>query len=84
MYGEGILKIGELFDFGVKVGVVEKFGVWFSYGDEWIGQGCENFKNFLCENVYIVMEIEDKICVVYGLDFDYDGKVDEDDDFVEM
>jgi hypothetical protein len=50
MYGEGISKTGELLDLGVKAGVVEKSGSWFSYGDERIGQGRENAKTFLKEN----------------------------------
>ena len=50
MYGEGISKTGELIDLGVKAGVVEKSGAWFSYGDERIGQGRENAKQFLREN----------------------------------
>ena len=44
MYGEGISKMGELVDLGVKAGVVEKSGAWYSYGDERIGQGRENAK----------------------------------------
>jgi recombination protein RecA len=48
MYGEGISKTGELIDLGVKAGVVEKSGAWFSY-DERIGQGRENAKQFLRE-----------------------------------
>ena len=50
MYGEGISKTGELLDLGVKAGVVEKSGAWYSYGDERIGQGRENAKTFLKEN----------------------------------
>ncbi len=50
MYGEGISKTGELLDLGVKAGVVEKSGSWYSYGDERIGQGRENAKGFLKEN----------------------------------
>ncbi len=70
MYGEGISKMGELIDLGVKAGVVEKSGAWFSYGDERIGQGRENAKNFLRENSDIALEIEDKIRAAHGLDFD--------------
>ena len=47
MYGEGISKIGELIDLGVKAGVVEKSGAWFSYDSQRIGQGRENAKTFL-------------------------------------
>jgi len=70
MYGEGISKMGELIDLGVKAGVVEKSGAWFSYGDQRIGQGRENTKGFLAENPDIALEIEDKIRAAHGLDFD--------------
>ena len=70
MYGEGISKMGELLDLGVKAGVVDKSGAWFSYGDQRIGQGRENAKNFLRENVQMALEIEDKIRAAHGLDFD--------------
>jgi len=70
MYGEGISKMGELLDLGVKAGVVEKSGAWFSYGDERIGQGRENAKVFLKENPTIALDIEDKIRAAHGLDFD--------------
>ncbi|PID36216.1 MAG: recombinase RecA [Rhodobacterales bacterium] len=70
MYGEGISKMGELLDLGVKAGVVAKSGAWFSYGDERIGQGRENAKTFLRENSHMALEIEDKIRAAHGLDFD--------------
>ncbi|EPX78913.1 recombinase RecA [Litoreibacter arenae] len=70
MYGEGISKMGELLDLGVKAGVVEKSGSWFSYGDDRIGQGRENAKTFLKENTRIALEIEDKIRAAHGLEFD--------------
>jgi recombination protein RecA len=72
MYGEGISKNGELLDLGVKAGIVEKSGAWFSYGDERIGQGRENSKTFLKENPAIALDIEDKIRAAHGLDFDMD------------
>ncbi len=68
MYGEGISKTGELIDLGVKAGVVEKSGSWYSYGDERIGQGRENAKLFLKSNAGIAKEIEDKIRNSHGLD----------------
>ncbi len=77
MYGEGISKTGELLDLGVKAGVVEKSGAWFSYGDERIGQGRENAKKFLKENTRIAIEIEDKIRAAHGLDFDMGASDDE-------
>ena len=70
MYGEGISKAGELIDLGVKAGIVEKSGSWFSYGDERIGQGRENVKNYLKEFPKTAMEIEDKIRAANGLDFE--------------
>ncbi len=69
MYGEGISKVGELIDLGVKAGVVDKSGSWYSFGDERIGQGRENAKNFLKENPDIALVIEDKIRAAHGLDF---------------
>ena len=69
MYGEGISKTGELVDLGVKAGVVEKSGSWYSYGDERIGQGRENAKTFLKSNPSTAQEIEDKIRASHGLDF---------------
>ena len=61
MYGEGISKVGELIDLGVKSGIIEKAGAWFSYNGDKIGQGRENAKNFLRENQAIADEIENKI-----------------------
>ena len=69
MYGEGISKVGELIDLGVKAEVVEKSGAWYSYGDQRIGQGRENAKQFLRENETVAYEIEDKIRAGFGLDF---------------
>src|SRR6186713_143430 len=58
MYGVGISKVGELVDLGVKAGVVEKSGSWFSYDSQRIGQGRENAKTFLKENPDIAAKIE--------------------------
>ncbi len=69
MYGEGISKTGELIDLGVKAGVVEKSGAWYSYGDERIGQGRENAKQFLRDHPDMALQIEDKIRASHGLDF---------------
>jgi recombination protein RecA len=69
MYGEGISKMGELVDIGVKAGVVEKSGSWYSFSDERIGQGRENAKTFLKQNPAMAREIEDKIRAANGLDF---------------
>ncbi|QGY00366.1 recombinase RecA [Roseovarius faecimaris] len=80
MYGEGISKTGELLDLGVKAGVVEKSGSWFSYGDERIGQGRENAKQFLKDNARVALEIEDQIRAAHGLDFDMPESAAEPDD----
>ena len=77
MYGEGISKTGELLDLGVKAGVVEKSGAWYSYGDERMGQGRENSKIFLKENPAVANEIEDKIRAAHGLDFGMSGDSDD-------
>ncbi len=69
MYGEGISKVGELVDIGVKAGVVDKSGSWYSYKDERIGQGRENAKAFLRQNPAVALDIEDKIRGANGLDF---------------
>ena len=76
MYGEGISKNGELLDLGVKAGVVEKSGAWYSYMDERIGQGRENAKIFWKENPNIALSIEDKIRAAHGLDFDLQNDAD--------
>ena len=58
IYGEGVSKNGELLDLGVKGGIVEKSGAWFSYNSQRLGQGRENSKQFLKENPEIADEIE--------------------------
>ena len=83
MYGKGISKMGELVDLGVKAGVVDKSGSWFSYGDQRIGQGRENAKTFLRENADIALEIEDKIRAAHGLDFDIAAGPEQKDDMIE-
>jgi len=85
MYGEGISKTGELIDLGVKAGVVEKSGSWFSFGDERIGQGRENAKQFLRDNPAVAYSIEDKIRASHGLDFGFAPGAEEaaDDSMIE-
>jgi len=58
MYGEGISKIGEVLDLGVKAGLVEKSGSWFSYDSIRIGQGRENAKTYLRENPEVADRLE--------------------------
>jgi recombination protein RecA len=82
MYGEGISKAGELVDLGLKAGVVEKSGAWFSYDDQRIGQGRENVKLFLKANPDIADKIEAAIRQNAGLIGDkiLAGEDDVDDD----
>jgi recombination protein RecA len=61
MYGEGVSKLGELIDLGVKAGVVEKSGAWFSYDSQRIGQGRENAKAFLKANPDMAAQIESAV-----------------------
>ena len=61
LYGQGISKEGELIDMGIKAGVVEKSGSWFNYGDQRIGQGKENARQYLKDNLKVAAEIEKKI-----------------------
>ena len=67
MYGEGISKLGELIDLGVKAGIVEKSGAWFSYDSTRLGQGRENAKTFLREHPEIADKIESQIRQNSGL-----------------
>ena len=78
MYGQGISKTGELIDLGVKAGVVDKSGSWFSYGDQRIGQGRENAKTFLRDNPEVMAEIEHQIRTSHGLDLEAELEGDED------
>jgi recombination protein RecA len=61
MYGEGISKQGDIIDLGVEMGLIQKSGAFLSYGDTRLGQGRENAKEFLHQNVGIAQELEEKI-----------------------
>lgn len=61
MYNEGISKQGNIIDVGVKQGIVQKSGAWFSYGDVRLGQGRENAKQYLKDNSDIAIEIDNKV-----------------------
>ncbi len=67
MYGEGVSKMGELIDLGVKAGIVEKSGSWFSYDSQRIGQGRENAKEFLRNNPHMAEAIEKAIRANAGI-----------------
>jgi recombination protein RecA len=66
-FAEGISKVGEIIDLGVEKGIIEKSGAWYSYGGNRIGQGRENARVFLKNNVEIAKEIENKIIESYNL-----------------
>ena len=68
MYGEGVSKMGELVDLGVKAGIVEKSGSWFSYDSERIGQGRESAKTYLREHPDMAAKIESAVRQSAGLD----------------
>ena len=61
MFGEGISKVGEIIDLGVKLGIVQKSGAWFNYGETRLGQGRDNAKQFLRDNPDIAAEIETQV-----------------------
>ena len=67
MYGFGVSHEGELIDLAVEADIIEKSGAWFSYNGNKIGQGKENVKMYLRENINILMEIEDKVRECYDI-----------------
>jgi recombination protein RecA len=71
MYGKGISREGSLLDVGVDLGIIKKSGAWFTYEGEQLGQGRENVKNFLAENVDLMVEISERIKTAVGI-----GEVD--------
>jgi recombination protein RecA len=82
MYGEGVSKVGELIDLGVKANVVEKSGAWYSYDSQRIGQGRENAKVFLKQNPDIAKKIEAQVRANSGplAEVIMQGDVEKDDD----
>jgi recombination protein RecA len=68
MYGKGISREGSLLDVGVDLGIVKKSGAWFTYEGEQLGQGRENAKQFLAENLDLMFEISDKIRAAVGIE----------------
>ncbi len=67
MYGEGVSREGEIIDLGVEAGIVEKTGAWYSYNGEKLGQGKENVKLLLKENIELRDEIEQKVREYYDI-----------------
>ena len=80
MFGEGISKLGELIDYGVKLDIIDKSGAWFSYKDKKMGQGKENSKIFLSENADIAKEIENKIKEQIGANDEIMEFIDDEND----
>jgi recombination protein RecA len=67
MYGEGVSREGDLIDIAVEHKIVEKSGAWFAYGGERLGQGRENVKTFLKENIEVRTAIEEKVRRALGM-----------------
>lgn len=67
VYGKGISREGSIIDMGVEAGIVRKSGSWFTYGDDQLGQGKENVRQFLVDNPELANEIEQKILVSLGI-----------------
>lgn len=78
MYGEGISKEGNILDVAVSADIINKAGSWYSYGDQRLGQGRENAKDYLKENPETSEEIEKKVREYYGLIQDNSEEVDKD------
>jgi recombination protein RecA len=78
MYGRGISREGSLLDVGVDLGIVKKAGAWFTYEGEQLGQGRENAKQFLAENLDLMVEISEKVRAASGIDDDDTVDVTED------
>ena len=67
VYGQGISREGSIIDMGVEAGIVRKSGSWFTYGDDQLGQGKENVRQFLVDNPELANEIEQKILIALGI-----------------
>ena len=67
VYGKGISREGSIIDMGVEAGIVRKSGSWFTYGDDQLGQGKENVRQFLVGNPELANEIEQKILIALGI-----------------
>jgi recombination protein RecA len=84
MYGRGISREGSLLDVGVEFGIVKKSGAWFTYEGEQLGQGRENAKNFLSENIDLMFEISEKIRQEVGVDEPVEGEDGQDGDTIDL
>src|SRR5262249_60154077 len=81
MYGKGISREGSLLDVAVDLGIVKKSGAWFTYEGEQLGQGRENAKQFLAENVDITLDIMEKVKTAAGIG---QGEAGEGDDLIDL
>ena len=72
MYGEGISKIGDLLDIAADIDIVKKSGAWYSYNDTKLGQGRENVKKFLEDNLDLTTEIDEKVRAFYNLNEEHE------------
>ena len=79
MYGKGISSEGSILDVGVDLLIIKKSGAWFTYEGEQLGQGRENSKKFLSENIDLMFEISEKIRVASGLGQDAESVVEIDE-----
>ena len=70
MYGEGVSREGEVIDLASEAGIVEKTGAWYSYNGEKLGQGKENVKLLLRENIELRNELENKVREFYDIKLD--------------
>ena len=70
MYGEGVSREGEVIDLAAEAGIIEKTGAWYAYQGEKLGQGKENVKLLLKEQVELKEEIEEKVREYYGISLD--------------
>lgn len=75
MYGEGISQIGEIVDMGSDADIITKAGAWYSYGDERIGQGRENAKQYLVDHPEMRAELEKKVRTAYGIGDEEDTEI---------
>ncbi len=75
MYGKGISREGSLLDVAVDLGIIKKAGAWYTYEGEQLGQGRENAKTFIAENLEVMIEISEKVRQKVGLGEGFNGEV---------
>jgi recombination protein RecA len=80
MYGKGISREGSLLDMAVEMGIVKKSGAWFTYDGEQLGQGRENAKNFLSDNMEMMVEISEKVKAQAGIGGEVEAEFSEADE----